>query len=129
MVNISPGLFVVIFLLLVSIIYRFNALKIIEGMLNEYARKKPLVREHELTIGTKNLHYSLGFAIIIISWEQLVIEFRLFNDAFFLGFGYAKIITVLLLILLIIFSINAYLHLRKARGLIEHVEHHQKRVK
>ena len=125
--TISIGLAVVIILLSIAIVYRLMALRIIGAMLREYAKKKPLIKESEILLGIKNFHYSLGFAVMTISWQQLVIEYRLLNGSFLLGFGYSKIITILLLILIILFSANAYFHLKNAHHLLEHVEEHQKR--
>lgn len=116
MINfIKIELFILVILVITIMIIRFKGLSLIDPLVKELARQKPLIEEREIILGIQSLEYSLGLALIAVMWEIYLRYFQVSGI-------WTGAITLAILLLITILAYQALYYLKKAFYLAVHVE-------
>tara|TARA_Y100000310_G_C20697519_1_gene826762 strand:- start:2617 stop:2907 length:291 start_codon:yes stop_codon:yes gene_type:complete len=90
-------------------------MRILELLINEIGKKTKLIKKDEIKKGLISSQYSLGFALVTISWLMYI---RLFK----LPYLWADIVTLIGFLLFSVYAFELYRHFKKAIYLKKYAE-------
>lgn len=108
-------LLVLVALVVVVMVVRFRGLSLIQPLIQEIAKKKPLVEEKEVLKGFETLEYSLGLALVVILLETYLRYFQI-------TYLWANLVTLILLLIVTILAYSSFSHMKKAFYLITYIQ-------